>query len=126
MLVPSPSPCPSSSPCGSSRIFCGAGATCCLHLVALPEVDEEGGKGNFAVQDSDARLVSHADSVLVSSSSLDHKDTLCRNILIYGHCRYENSGCTFNHDQNKNSTTTNANNSTNTNAVANNNAATEA
>ncbi|CAI4218261.1 unnamed protein product [Parascedosporium putredinis] len=56
----------------------------------------------------------------------DHKDTLCRNILIYGHCRYENSGCTFNHDQNKNSTTTNANNSTNTNAVANNNAATEA
>lgn len=26
------------------------------------------------------------------------KDTLCRNILIYGKCRYENAGCNFNHD----------------------------
>ncbi|ORY67440.1 PAB-dependent poly(A)-specific ribonuclease subunit PAN3 [Pseudomassariella vexata] len=31
----------------------------------------------------------------------DSKDTLCRNILIYGKCRYENQGCAFNHDQNK-------------------------
>ncbi|KAH6688919.1 PAB-dependent poly(A)-specific ribonuclease subunit PAN3 [Plectosphaerella plurivora] len=33
----------------------------------------------------------------------ESKDTLCRNVLIYGHCRYENSGCAFNHDQNRNS-----------------------
>lgn len=33
----------------------------------------------------------------------DTKDTPCRNILIYGHCRYEDQGCTFNHDQSKNS-----------------------
>ncbi|KAK7946117.1 uncharacterized protein PG986_010438 [Apiospora aurea] len=31
----------------------------------------------------------------------DSKDTLCRNILIYGHCRYEDQGCAFNHDQDK-------------------------
>ncbi|KAI0162252.1 hypothetical protein GGR57DRAFT_317207 [Xylariaceae sp. FL1272] len=31
----------------------------------------------------------------------DSKDTLCRNVLIYGHCRYENQGCAFRHDQNK-------------------------
>jgi len=35
--------------------------------------------------------------------AIDTKDTLCRNVLIYGHCRYEDQGCTFNHDQNKNS-----------------------
>lgn len=35
--------------------------------------------------------------------SVENKDTLCRNILIYGNCRYEDQGCTFNHDQNKNS-----------------------
>ncbi|KAI1212791.1 uncharacterized protein F4807DRAFT_414463 [Annulohypoxylon truncatum] len=29
----------------------------------------------------------------------DNKDTLCRNVLIYGHCRYEDQGCTFNHDK---------------------------
>ncbi|KAH6667548.1 PAB-dependent poly(A)-specific ribonuclease subunit PAN3 [Halenospora varia] len=29
------------------------------------------------------------------------KDTLCRNVLIYGHCRYEEQGCAFNHDPNK-------------------------
>jgi PAB-dependent poly(A)-specific ribonuclease subunit 3 len=29
------------------------------------------------------------------------KDTLCRNVLIYGHCRYEDQGCAFNHDPNK-------------------------
>lgn len=32
---------------------------------------------------------------------LEHKDTLCRNVVIYGHCRYEDQGCAFNHDQNK-------------------------
>ncbi|KAL2257310.1 hypothetical protein VTK26DRAFT_344 [Humicola hyalothermophila] len=37
------------------------------------------------------------------SKGRENKDTLCRNILIYGHCRYEDQGCTFNHDQNKNS-----------------------
>ncbi|KAL6858217.1 PAB-dependent poly(A)-specific ribonuclease subunit 3 [Amphichorda felina] len=31
----------------------------------------------------------------------ENKDTLCRNVLIYGHCRYEDQGCTFSHDQNK-------------------------
>ncbi|KAI5463995.1 hypothetical protein BGZ63DRAFT_351604 [Mariannaea sp. PMI_226] len=31
----------------------------------------------------------------------ENKDTLCRNVLIYGHCRYEDQGCAFSHDQNK-------------------------
>jgi PAB-dependent poly(A)-specific ribonuclease subunit 3 len=26
------------------------------------------------------------------------KDTLCRNVTIYGRCRYEDKGCAFNHD----------------------------
>ncbi|TQS36807.1 hypothetical protein Golomagni_02733 [Golovinomyces magnicellulatus] len=29
------------------------------------------------------------------------KSIFCRNILIYGHCRFEDHGCTFNHDPNK-------------------------
>lgn len=29
------------------------------------------------------------------------KDTLCRNITIYGRCRYEDKGCAFNHDPQK-------------------------
>lgn len=29
------------------------------------------------------------------------KDTLCRNITIYGRCRYEDKGCAFNHDPHK-------------------------
>ncbi|KAG9254114.1 PAB-dependent poly(A)-specific ribonuclease subunit PAN3 [Emericellopsis atlantica] len=33
---------------------------------------------------------------------VENKDTLCRNVLIYGHCRYEDQGCAFSHDQNKN------------------------
>ncbi|KAL2017612.1 hypothetical protein VTK56DRAFT_1932 [Thermocarpiscus australiensis] len=37
------------------------------------------------------------------SKGRENKDTLCRNILIYGHCRYEDQGCTFNHDQTKGS-----------------------
>ncbi|RSL38908.1 hypothetical protein CEP53_014475 [Fusarium sp. AF-6] len=32
----------------------------------------------------------------------ENKDTLCRNVLIYGHCRYEDQGCAFSHDQHKN------------------------
>jgi len=38
-----------------------------------------------------------ADMVILENS----KDTLCRNVLIYGHCRYEDQGCAFNHDPNK-------------------------
>ncbi|CAH6721771.1 PAN2-PAN3 deadenylation complex subunit Pan3p [[Candida] jaroonii] len=29
------------------------------------------------------------------------KDTLCKNILIYGYCKYENKGCAFSHKGNK-------------------------
>ncbi|KAB5547013.1 PAB-dependent poly(A)-specific ribonuclease subunit PAN3 [Coniochaeta sp. 2T2.1] len=29
-----------------------------------------------------------------------YKDTPCRNILIYGHCRYKDQGCAFSHDPN--------------------------
>ncbi|RCI16210.1 hypothetical protein L249_1872 [Ophiocordyceps polyrhachis-furcata BCC 54312] len=36
---------------------------------------------------------------------------MCRNVLIYGHCRYEDQGCTFSHDINKNN-----NNSSNGNS----------
>ncbi|KAG6017254.1 hypothetical protein E4U43_001909 [Claviceps pusilla] len=32
----------------------------------------------------------------------ENRETLCRNVLIYGHCRYEDQGCTFSHEQNKN------------------------
>ncbi|KAL7947841.1 hypothetical protein V8C42DRAFT_315844 [Trichoderma barbatum] len=31
----------------------------------------------------------------------ENKETLCRNVLIYGHCRYEDQGCSFSHDQTK-------------------------
>ncbi|KAI1819672.1 hypothetical protein F4861DRAFT_526079 [Xylaria intraflava] len=41
----------------------------------------------------------------------DSKDTLCRNVVIYGHCRYEDQGCAFNHDQHKNSNNSNDNQS---------------
>ena len=27
------------------------------------------------------------------------KDTLCKNILIYGYCKYENKGCAFSHNR---------------------------
>lgn len=36
------------------------------------------------------------------SKGRENRETPCRNILIYGHCRYEDAGCTFSHDQNKN------------------------
>ncbi|KAF5616778.1 transcription factor Cys6 [Fusarium tjaetaba] len=29
-----------------------------------------------------------------------NQDILCRNLLIYGHCRYEDQGCAFSHNQN--------------------------
>jgi PAB-dependent poly(A)-specific ribonuclease subunit 3 len=34
----------------------------------------------------------------------ENKETPCRNVLIYGHCRYEDQGCTFSHDSNKSNT----------------------
>ncbi|KAK0725718.1 hypothetical protein B0H67DRAFT_571235 [Lasiosphaeris hirsuta] len=37
------------------------------------------------------------------SKGRENKDTLCRNVLIYGHCRYEDQGCSFNHNQDKSS-----------------------
>lgn len=40
----------------------------------------------------------HRGLPLIRLSTLD-RDTLCRNILIYGKCRYENAGCNFNHEQ---------------------------
>jgi PAB-dependent poly(A)-specific ribonuclease subunit 3 len=43
------------------------------------------------------------DAFAADRRRLENKDTLCRNILIYGNCRYEDQGCTFNHDQNKTS-----------------------
>ncbi|KAK1990575.1 hypothetical protein LX36DRAFT_592345 [Colletotrichum falcatum] len=36
------------------------------------------------------------------------KETLCRNIVIYGHCRFVNSGCAFNHDQNRSNSVQNS------------------
>lgn len=42
------------------------------------------------------------DSIRADSALPENKDTLCRNVLIYGHCRYEDQGCAFSHDQNKN------------------------
>lgn len=39
----------------------------------------------------------------LTDGRLENKDTLCRNILIYGNCRYEDQGCAFNHDQSKTS-----------------------
>lgn len=32
------------------------------------------------------------------------KDTMCRNVVIYGHCRYEDQGCSFSHDGDKSAT----------------------
>lgn len=43
------------------------------------------------------------------------KDTLCRNILIYGKCRYENSGCNFNHDTASGTSASSNNNNNNSN-----------
>ncbi|KAF2843481.1 PAB-dependent poly(A)-specific ribonuclease subunit PAN3 [Patellaria atrata CBS 101060] len=35
------------------------------------------------------------------------KNTLCRNVTIFGHCKYENSGCAYNHDTSKANTANN-------------------
>lgn len=37
---------------------------------------------------------------LILGTTDNAKDTLCRNVLIYGHCRYEDQGCSFNHEPN--------------------------
>lgn len=55
------------------------------------------------------------------------KDTLCKNILIYGYCKFENKGCAFSHHKpsgkgNPNNSNTN-NNNTNTSSNNTNNAA---
>jgi hypothetical protein len=39
------------------------------------------------------------------ANAKENKDTLCRNIMIYGNCRYEDQGCAFNHDQGKGKST---------------------
>ncbi|KAI1916372.1 PAB-dependent poly(A)-specific ribonuclease subunit 3 [Ophidiomyces ophidiicola] len=36
------------------------------------------------------------------------KDTLCRNVTIYGRCRYEDKGCAFNHDPQRGNVTQSA------------------
>jgi PAB-dependent poly(A)-specific ribonuclease subunit 3 len=36
-----------------------------------------------------------------NKSAENAKDTICRNVLIYGFCRYADQGCAFNHDTNK-------------------------
>lgn len=41
-----------------------------------------------------------------ASPMTENRDTPCRNIRIYGRCRYEDQGCTFNHDMDKNSSQT--------------------
>ena len=41
-----------------------------------------------------------------ASAMTENRDTPCRNIRIYGRCRYEDQGCTFNHDMDKNSSQT--------------------
>lgn len=41
---------------------------------------------------------------IVAATTDDHiesRDTPCRNVLIYGYCRYKNNGCAFSHDEEK-------------------------
>ncbi|KAF3359679.1 hypothetical protein VdG1_05082 [Verticillium dahliae VDG1] len=57
-------------------------------------------------ESSNTRRTQPRAGLLTVPANPESKDTLCRNVLIYGHCRYENSGCAFNHDQNR---TTNQN-----------------
>ncbi|KAL3472003.1 PAB-dependent poly(A)-specific ribonuclease subunit pan3 [Aspergillus californicus] len=38
------------------------------------------------------------------------KDTLCRNVTIYGRCRYEDKGCAFNHDPLRNNSSNQSDN----------------
>ncbi|KAK5656512.1 hypothetical protein OQA88_4489 [Cercophora sp. LCS_1] len=37
------------------------------------------------------------------SKGRESRDTPCRNVLIYGYCRYKNNGCAFSHDEDKES-----------------------
>ncbi|KAK9483832.1 hypothetical protein V1527DRAFT_471994 [Lipomyces starkeyi] len=46
------------------------------------------------VQSARTGLESRAPSIIAGKQS----QTLCRNILIHGYCKYENSGCIFRHD----------------------------
>ncbi|KKA26359.1 hypothetical protein TD95_003838 [Thielaviopsis punctulata] len=50
----------------------------------------------------------------VGSPNTKTRETQCKNVLIYGHCRYEHQGCTFNHETkpSKTNTATNSNAST--------------
>lgn len=52
------------------------------------------GRGRF--RDADTSSGGVADTV-----GAENKETQCRNVLIYGHCRWADQGCTFNHDTNK-------------------------
>jgi hypothetical protein len=54
---------------------------------------------NFAIC-CHAKDSGHGTSELMSGKTENAKDTLCRNVLIYGHCRYEDQGCAFNHEPN--------------------------
>ncbi|KAK7425130.1 hypothetical protein QQX98_000044 [Neonectria punicea] len=62
-----------------------------------------------ALFDSAPDLLEKLNQFLPESSSQtkqdarpQNKDILCRNVLIYGHCRYEDQGCAFNHDPENN------------------------
>ncbi|EEH15903.2 PAB-dependent poly(A)-specific ribonuclease subunit pan3 [Paracoccidioides brasiliensis Pb03] len=45
------------------------------------------------------KLKGRANPELIVLVALENaKDTLCRNVTIYGRCRYEDKGCAFNHD----------------------------
>ncbi|RSL42815.1 hypothetical protein CEP54_015340 [Fusarium duplospermum] len=77
----------------------------------LPESASEG-KRDAQPKKQDARpkpgVEHHRPPSLLStgaatpSQQSQTQDTLCRNVLIYGHCRYEAEGCAFNHDPNRN------------------------
>ena len=50
--------------------------------------------------DPPRRRLSTSRTVADGGGCSENRDTLCRNITIYGHCRYEDT-CAFNHDMNK-------------------------
>lgn len=50
---------------------------------------------------TDLRILGNLKMELTQSGTENAKETLCRNVLIYGHCRYEDQGCAFNHEPNK-------------------------
>ncbi|RMJ16559.1 hypothetical protein CDV36_003704, partial [Fusarium kuroshium] len=73
-------------------------------------------RGETSIRDVEAQIRALANSLfedlnpaLLESVSegeqdaqLKTQDILCREVLIYGHCRYEDQGCVFNHDPNRN------------------------